>query len=475
MWMKLSQVRLTVDGHGALLSAGLDASVEIVTGKRGVIDFVWSLAARAVGEPRGSAYSRRGPLWSACLLLALSLLFSGTHGWGEAVKTRPLERPEVSQSFSLPCIHSNVALAVRGDVSPGGRYFATWAFCPDGNYGRDELQIVEIKTGRIVKRARAPSAPQGGTRYLNPLNREARFLDDRSVIWLTDHYDEVAHVSKVTIHRTYVDDEATKEFDVVIPGGGGARSFSVLTQGRRIVIGHNGSWAGAGLDSGVAADGRLSLLRYDAESMTLERFVQRSDLPWVSGHRPLFFLRVGWVDHDHVLVMAQGARDTADGAGVDTTYVLGVLDLRTGALAPQASGPGRDRHVWDEPTVRGGVVAYMPGGQTFQDGPFQGKVLDAALRQASDLRIVGGLVADPGAALNALALSQDGQVLSALDGRFLKLYLTRPFAEIRRYDVARYGVAQAHEVFFLPDGQSVLVVGEHRGAVLKLLSHDGGR
>jgi hypothetical protein len=50
MWMKLSQVRLTVDGHGALLSAGLDASVEIVTGKRRVIDFLWSPVAKTVSE-----------------------------------------------------------------------------------------------------------------------------------------------------------------------------------------------------------------------------------------------------------------------------------------------------------------------------------------------------------------------------------------------------------------------------------------
>jgi hypothetical protein len=50
MWMKLSRVRLTVDGHGALLSADQDASVEIVTGKRRVIELVWSLVARVVSE-----------------------------------------------------------------------------------------------------------------------------------------------------------------------------------------------------------------------------------------------------------------------------------------------------------------------------------------------------------------------------------------------------------------------------------------
>jgi hypothetical protein len=50
MWMKLSQVRLTVDGHGALLSAGMSASVEIVTGKRRVIDFLWSPVAKTVSE-----------------------------------------------------------------------------------------------------------------------------------------------------------------------------------------------------------------------------------------------------------------------------------------------------------------------------------------------------------------------------------------------------------------------------------------
>ena len=48
--VKLSQARLTVDGREALLSAGMSASVEIVTGKRRVIDFVWSPVAKTVSE-----------------------------------------------------------------------------------------------------------------------------------------------------------------------------------------------------------------------------------------------------------------------------------------------------------------------------------------------------------------------------------------------------------------------------------------
>ena len=48
--VKLSRARLTVDGRQALLSAGMSASVEIVTGKRRVIDFVWSPVAKTVSE-----------------------------------------------------------------------------------------------------------------------------------------------------------------------------------------------------------------------------------------------------------------------------------------------------------------------------------------------------------------------------------------------------------------------------------------
>ncbi|MDR7118484.1 hypothetical protein [Caulobacter sp. BE254] len=48
--VKLSQAHLTVDVRQALLSAGMSASVEIVTGKRRVIEFVWSPVAKAVSE-----------------------------------------------------------------------------------------------------------------------------------------------------------------------------------------------------------------------------------------------------------------------------------------------------------------------------------------------------------------------------------------------------------------------------------------
>jgi len=48
--VKLLSTRLKVDGRQALLSAGMRASVEIVTGRRRVIDFLWSPVAKAVGE-----------------------------------------------------------------------------------------------------------------------------------------------------------------------------------------------------------------------------------------------------------------------------------------------------------------------------------------------------------------------------------------------------------------------------------------
>jgi len=48
--VELSNSQLTVDGLKALLSAGMSASVEIVTGQRRVIDFLWSPVAKAVGE-----------------------------------------------------------------------------------------------------------------------------------------------------------------------------------------------------------------------------------------------------------------------------------------------------------------------------------------------------------------------------------------------------------------------------------------
>ena len=48
--VKLLSTRLRVDARQALLSAGMSASVEIVTGRRRVIDFLWSPVAKAVGE-----------------------------------------------------------------------------------------------------------------------------------------------------------------------------------------------------------------------------------------------------------------------------------------------------------------------------------------------------------------------------------------------------------------------------------------
>jgi hemolysin D len=48
--VKPSQAHLRVDCQRALLSAGMSASVEIVTGKRRVIDFVWPPVAKTVSE-----------------------------------------------------------------------------------------------------------------------------------------------------------------------------------------------------------------------------------------------------------------------------------------------------------------------------------------------------------------------------------------------------------------------------------------
>ena len=48
--VKLSNSQLTVDGRKALLSAGMSASVEIVTGQRRVIDFLWSPVAKTMAE-----------------------------------------------------------------------------------------------------------------------------------------------------------------------------------------------------------------------------------------------------------------------------------------------------------------------------------------------------------------------------------------------------------------------------------------
>jgi len=48
--VKLSTTQLSVEGRRALLSAGMSASVEIVTGKRRVIDFIWSPVAKTMSE-----------------------------------------------------------------------------------------------------------------------------------------------------------------------------------------------------------------------------------------------------------------------------------------------------------------------------------------------------------------------------------------------------------------------------------------
>jgi hypothetical protein len=60
--VKLSRAHLTVDGSQALLSAGMSASVEIVTGKRRVIEFVWSPVAKTVSR-RGESGERRSVSW----------------------------------------------------------------------------------------------------------------------------------------------------------------------------------------------------------------------------------------------------------------------------------------------------------------------------------------------------------------------------------------------------------------------------
>ena len=48
--VKLTQSDLMVGGHRAILSAGMSATLEVVTGKRRVIDYLWSPVARAVHE-----------------------------------------------------------------------------------------------------------------------------------------------------------------------------------------------------------------------------------------------------------------------------------------------------------------------------------------------------------------------------------------------------------------------------------------
>jgi len=48
--VRITQPNLTVNGHPALLSAGMSASLEVVTGKRQVIEYLWSPVAKAVKE-----------------------------------------------------------------------------------------------------------------------------------------------------------------------------------------------------------------------------------------------------------------------------------------------------------------------------------------------------------------------------------------------------------------------------------------
>lgn len=48
--VKLAQTRLLVEGHPAALTAGMSTAVEIVTGHRRVIDYLWSPVTKAVGE-----------------------------------------------------------------------------------------------------------------------------------------------------------------------------------------------------------------------------------------------------------------------------------------------------------------------------------------------------------------------------------------------------------------------------------------
>lgn len=47
---KLSQKPLMVDGKVAPLTAGMSATVEVVTGRRRVIDYLWSPIAKATQE-----------------------------------------------------------------------------------------------------------------------------------------------------------------------------------------------------------------------------------------------------------------------------------------------------------------------------------------------------------------------------------------------------------------------------------------
>ena len=48
--VRLIQKVLNVDGHAAVLTAGMSARVEVITGRRRVIDYLWSPVAKAAGE-----------------------------------------------------------------------------------------------------------------------------------------------------------------------------------------------------------------------------------------------------------------------------------------------------------------------------------------------------------------------------------------------------------------------------------------
>jgi hemolysin D len=48
--VKIVKSDLNVDGKLAILSPGMSATAEVVTGKRRVIDYLWSPVAKAAGE-----------------------------------------------------------------------------------------------------------------------------------------------------------------------------------------------------------------------------------------------------------------------------------------------------------------------------------------------------------------------------------------------------------------------------------------
>lgn len=50
MRLQLSQRALNVDGRRAVLTAGMSVTVDVVTGRRRVIDYLWSPIAKATQE-----------------------------------------------------------------------------------------------------------------------------------------------------------------------------------------------------------------------------------------------------------------------------------------------------------------------------------------------------------------------------------------------------------------------------------------